>query len=318
MSFEPYRFTDSDWEVLLSSIRNQQCLPFLGAGACVGSVPLGGAIAESWAQEYDYPLADRRDLIRVSQYVALVKSPVFAKSALLSTWFTNLPDPSPEPADEPHAVLAELPLPIYMTTNYDDFMVRALQAVQRNPRREMCRWNYLIEQRPTILDTPGESINAANPVVFHLHGHNVAAEHARNFQERQQCAASLVLTEDDYLELHVALNRPGVIPQAIRNALVGSSLLVIGYSLADTTFRALYRGLVAGTALGIQSPGYVVMPPPPAKASAGDEAGSPADAPAVLKAQAYLEKYFDALNMRVYWGDARTFARELKLRWQAS
>ena len=27
---------------------------------------------------------------------------------------------------EPHAVLADLPLPIYMTTNYDDFMVKAL------------------------------------------------------------------------------------------------------------------------------------------------------------------------------------------------
>ena len=30
--------------------------------------------------------------------------------------------------DEPHSVLSRLPLPIYMTTNYDDLMIRALKA----------------------------------------------------------------------------------------------------------------------------------------------------------------------------------------------
>jgi hypothetical protein len=31
----------------------------------------------------------------------------------------------------------------------------------------------------------------------------------------------------------------------------------------------------------------------------------------------YLENYFDELELRVYWGDARAFAKELNEKWEA-
>jgi hypothetical protein len=151
---------------------------------------------------------------------------------------------------------------------------------------------------PSVFDDPGLKLHPAHPIVFHLHGHNAAQ--GASIEERNQCAASLVLTEDDYYEVLLALDRPAVVPQQVRDALVGSSLLVIGYSLTDTTFRVLYRGLIAAAQKSILNRGFVVMPPP----------GDPA-VPETLKAQQYLERYADALNLSVYWGDARTFANEL-------
>ena len=55
--------------------------------------------------------------------------------------------------DEPHAVLAELPLPIYITTNYDDFMAAALRRAGKEPRREICRWNSspAVREQPSYL-----------------------------------------------------------------------------------------------------------------------------------------------------------------------
>src|SRR4051794_24469394 len=94
--YAPYVYTDEDWEVLLESILHQRCLPFLSAGACYGAVPLGGQIAETWAQEYDYPLADRTALQRVSQFLAIKRDPMWVKDQILSRWFTSLPDPSPD------------------------------------------------------------------------------------------------------------------------------------------------------------------------------------------------------------------------------
>ena len=35
------------------------------------------------------------------------------------------------------------------------------------------------------------------------------------------------------------------------------------------------------------------------------------------KAQEYLDKYFNELDIHVYWQDCREFARELRTRWEA-
>ena len=46
---------------------------------------------------------------------------------------------------EPHSVLAGLPLSIVITTNYDDFMVRALKWKLKDARREICRWQDILQ-----------------------------------------------------------------------------------------------------------------------------------------------------------------------------
>jgi hypothetical protein len=63
--------TDSDWKNLMRRIKDKKCTPFIGAGACAGTLPLGSDVARKWASEYNYPLSDNWDLARVSQFLTV-------------------------------------------------------------------------------------------------------------------------------------------------------------------------------------------------------------------------------------------------------
>ena len=95
---------DEDWEFLLERIKDGKCTPFLGAGACYGSLPLGGEVAQQWAEKYDYPLEDSWDLGRVAQYLAVQRYPMFPKERLLREFTTTLAQkgaPNFQEVDEP-------------------------------------------------------------------------------------------------------------------------------------------------------------------------------------------------------------------------
>jgi hypothetical protein len=62
---------DQDWEPLLYCIDDDECIPFLGAGANAGVLPSGGELAAELAQKYQYPLADTNNLEHVTEHVAL-------------------------------------------------------------------------------------------------------------------------------------------------------------------------------------------------------------------------------------------------------
>ena len=51
--------------------------------------------------------------------------------------FARMPPLDLSVAAEPHVVLASLPLPVLVPTNYDDSMFRALIAAGKGPHREM-------------------------------------------------------------------------------------------------------------------------------------------------------------------------------------
>jgi len=218
----PNTLSDKDWEILLRRIEDGKCTPILGAGVNKGILPLGRDVAEKWAEQYNYPLEDCSDLARTAQFLAITRDKMFPKEEILK-WFDKLTPTDLATSNEPLAVLADLPLPVYITTNYNDFMVRALISRHKDPRRELCRWNSLLKARPSVFNAPsGFRPTVANPVVFHLHGHNEAPE-------------SLVLTEDDYLDFLVNISRDqDLLPPRIQEALSGASLLFVGYGLAGS------------------------------------------------------------------------------------
>jgi hypothetical protein len=278
--------SEDDWQLLLGRIKSGNCTPFLGAGACAGTLPLGGDIAAAWAREFDYPLSDARDLARVAQFLAVRMGDAMAPKERISEEFQRFSAPAVVGEGEPHAVLAELPLPIFITTNYDGFMANALRRVRKDPLSEICRWNRspAVKGEPVVL-TSGFVPTPARPVVFHLHG-------------RLEVPESLVLTEDDYLDFLVAVSREQrLLPHQIKKALAGASLLFIGYRLADWNFRVLHRGLVMAGESSLRRLSVTVQ----LRAASAE--------------RDYLEKYFGAMNVRVYWGDASDFAAELRERW---
>ena len=285
---------DREWEMLLRRIRLGKCTPFLGAGACYGVLPLGADLAAEWAERVRYPLDDRHDLARVAQYLAIRYDGVYPKDLIIDRFRdAGLPD-FMEP-DEPHAVLADLPLKVYLTTNYDDFMTRALRRVGKEPKREYYRWNAYVRKKTSIFDTKdGFQPTPESPLVFHLHGHN----------EDEQ---SIVLTEEDYLDYLVNLSRENYeLPKPVQLAISGSSLLFVGYSLTDWSFRVLFRGLVTANEGSQRHVSITVQLPPPSPDVGAEEQ---------RRIQQYLSDYFKRSDMTVYWGTARQFMAELRKRW---
>ncbi|MEU0568324.1 SIR2 family protein [Nonomuraea sp. NPDC005983] len=199
----------------------------------------------------------------------------------------------PEAAPDPHEILAEFPISTFLTTNYDNFMLQALnraQGGQKSPRASTSTWWDGNADEPRILDpTPDE------PLVYHLHG-------------SWDDPASLVLTEDDYLNYLVNMvdwqasqsRRP--LPTCVLGAMTASPLLFVGYSLQDWNFRVLFHGLIRAIPPNMKRRHVSVQLMP-------DLDGKVPDAQA--KAQHYMERYLDGWNISIFIGTTEDFFREL-------
>jgi hypothetical protein len=140
--------------------------------------------------------------------------------------------------EDPLRLLAQLPLPIYVTTSHHDFLERALEAEKKTPRTHVC---FLFGEPMGVEDkyriAPDIEPSAESPLVYHLHG----IEHYPQ---------SLIISEDDYLDFLVRVldERREVtdpfIPQRLSVALSQSSILLLGYRLHDWDFKVIFRGLI--------------------------------------------------------------------------
>src|SRR3954452_13554778 len=128
-----------DWRLLLGRVADGLCTPFLGAGAVAPALPLGSAIAKRWAAEHEYPLEDAHDLAHVAQFLSVYQDDAMYPKELISAELAAHPLPDFGAAGEVHGVLADLPLPVFITTNYDDSMCAALRGAGKDPHREVCR-----------------------------------------------------------------------------------------------------------------------------------------------------------------------------------
>jgi hypothetical protein len=282
--------SDADWDSLLSRIETQKCTPFLGAEASSGSLPSRSQIAAKWAEEFHYPMEDSHDLARVAQFIATNMDQARPREVLLRE-FKQAKKPDFQDPNNLHGMLADLPLPIYITTAYDDFMMQALQDRKRDARKEFCRWNRFVRGEKSAFD--GDyAPNVANPVVYHLYGHS-------------GILPSMVFTEDDYLDFLVNTSRDKPIPPRIEEAFTNSSLLFLGYRFSDLEFRVLLRTLHSYLGKSMLK-GHVT----PQVLQVGEGVSTEH----LVKAQEYLSKYcIDAPHfIKVFWGTTQDFLAELK------
>ncbi len=287
---------ERDWDSLLRRIQDGNCTPFIGPEVCRKVLPRGSEIAQRWAEKHSYPLGDVHNLPRVAQFLATTRDPAFPAESLAHHLQSIQAQPNLRDGNEPHSFLASLPLPIYITTNYDNFMTQALKYRMRQPTQELCRWNDYVRDIPSVFD-PGSNvdISPAHPVVYHLFGH-------------AQIPESMVLTEDDYLDFLVRISRqPEIIPRPIQKVLVKTSLLFIGYQLNDLRFRVLFRGLIASLERSLRRTRVAVqlVPDPPAIEGITQD-----------HVRWYLEDYLAKDDVRVYWGSSFDFIKELRERWE--
>jgi hypothetical protein len=290
---------EEDWEDLLFKIKDKKCIPFIGAGASASWLPLGEDIITTWIKDYGYPLKDSHQLSRIAQFLAIKEDNDMYPKNILSRVIKEKSPPDfrlEEHRNTPYVILAELNLPIYITTNYDKFMEAALKSRGKDPVSEFCRWNKLGEAGgiTSVFDNGTQYLpTEARPLVYHLHG----------IIDQPQ---SMVLTEDDYIDFIVNLSSNNdIIPHAIRRLLVTSSLLFIGYSLEDMNFRIIFRGIVDYLGVRYQLASVAVLIPP-SGISENEQ----------IDAQKYLERYTRKMfNTRVYWGTGNEFSSDLRKRW---
>lgn len=185
---------------------------------------------------------------------------------------------------EPLLILAQFPLPIYLTTSYHDYIEVALRRAGKKPRTEICRWHKGLDGIASVFDDEQYQPSKDEPLVYHLHGYDAYP-------------GSLVLTEDDYMEFLVAISQNvgrGVdpIPRRVRQAMADSSLVLLGYNLCNWDFRVLFWGLIKPRPLAQTSVSVQLVP---------DEIQ-----------RNYLQRYLNVFEFQIYWGDIHQYTEELR------
>ena len=312
------------WPALMRNINRGQCTPILGHGLVE---PLLGSlreIAQRWAETYRYPMAphERESLPQVAQYLTVNQEPRFPYDGLeehlqlemRTRYSQDLPDKLQKGRAsldqlietlgikrrernplEPHKVLAELPLPIYITTNVDNQLASALREAGKDPQVVLCPWNEYVEQSESIYDREKDyQPSPERPLVYHLFGHLSEPD-------------SIVLTEDDYFDFLIGVTgNKDLIPYAVRRALTDSALLFLGFQVNDWNFRVLFRSILSRQGSGRRARYAHIA------AQIEPEEGRILEPD---RARRYLEQYFSQDAINLFWGSVEDFIKELHHRW---
>lgn len=326
--------TTTDWKTLIRRIKAEKFTPIISDRVFF---PGDNKIIPTWATEIDYPYSgehgvsiaqlaqylgiNRRDYLTAKEdFLEFSKTYTFSKvktdrqlsaSEFLDTLQEELPDLTfsqlasrldfpkfDDPMQNPLRLLAELPLPMYVTTSYYDFLETSLKAAGKEPITEVCYWyDDLKDDVPSIYDDEPDYLpSVMRPLVYHLNGLDAYP-------------SSLVITEDDYLDFLVKISEDNeVVPRRVAQAFADSTLLLLGYQLDDWNFKTLFRGLIntRRASRRLLSLSIQIVPQM--------AEGSPEKA--IQKVQDYLGRYFDKANFEVYWGTPQEFAQELWAQWQ--
>jgi hypothetical protein len=313
------------WPALMRSITRSQCTPVLGPGLYETILGSQREISQHWADAYHYPmeLHERESLPQVAQFLTVnqyERAPYdeldeYLKQMIRSRYKETLPtnlnqDSAPldqlievvgatrrhsDPAD-PYKMLAQLPLPVYITTNTSNLLASALAESGKDPQVVLCPWNDYVEQVGSIYDQePDYQPTPQRPLVYHLFG-------------RLDEPDSIVLTEDDYFDFLIGVTRNrDLIPSPVRRALADTALLFLGFQMDDWQFRVLFRSILSqqGGERRARYPHIAAQIEPDESRILEPE-----------RARRYLETYFfKGANISLYWGSVEDFTRELLTRW---
>jgi len=306
-------------QVIINQIRDGKMLPII-SNSLHNDMVLGGhrALVTNYAENAGYNFLIQRDMTAITQFLSTMGDTAasdtvvkrnyldFVKNALFdeaekrsrpqtliedaeeqfdalnfSRLATQLGFPEFGEVDEdPALMLASFDLPIYLTTSYHDFIEAALTEAGKSPRTAVCRWHDRLETLENPLEGDYQP-SVEEPLVFHLHGHDSHPE-------------SLVLTEDDHLQLMVAISRDSeVIPKRIRQALAESSLMLIGYELSSWDFRSIFWSLIRSRSYQQQSVCTMQLE------NCSEEE------------KHFFHRYMERVGCELYWGDTAKYIEEI-------
>ncbi|HSF50951.1 MAG TPA: SIR2 family protein [Nitrososphaeraceae archaeon] len=309
------REREATWSDLLYSIKEKICIPLIGQEANLQWLNELKDLSFNWAKECQYPLENFDDLSSVSNFLAMENGNNLTPKNELSRIISKIEPPDFSQAEydnTPYSVLAKLPLPIYITTNYDHFIEAALINNRRKPVSDFCRWSdHLLKNdvyanlsknfSKSFFSIKGENLSSVleqgsdyeptveRPLVYHLYG-DIAAP------------ASMVLTEKDHFEFVTNLNKnyeKTLLNSFIYPKITSAPLLLIGYTLNNLFLCLLLKSISEKSDL---SNNIIVFP-----------------SISVIqkkRAEEYSTKYYkDIFNANTFWMDNYEFSKELQSRW---
>lgn len=290
-------------------------------------------LTREWARQIGYPMEDDHDLAQVMGYYLVEKDDPWAKVdyiEFLKQYLITMGESEfeyhdlasrlkrqlrerrfsdvvheldyprlPSGQEDPFRVLARLPLPIYVTTSYYDFLERALVAEQKKPYTQVCFWKGGpdMDIKPEHRADPDFRFTPMEPAVYHLYG----------FEEYPQ---TLVLSDDDYLNYLQRIasdsnNMEPILPLRLRRAFAESRLLLLGYERQNWDFRVLFSLLANYRRGDFSPPGTIVRTVPLTRTAESAE-----------RSLEYLRRYFATYRFEIDWSSAEGFLQQLWDEWQ--
>ncbi|MFI5459375.1 MAG: SIR2 family protein [Isosphaerales bacterium] len=251
------------WPALINASEHGACTPILGPGLVEPYVGSSRDIARRWTASSRVPLAalDSGELRQVAQYLSVAQTREYAlqliredyRNEVLHRFGGAAPDGRPEAGleevladamfserrrdpSEPHGILARCPFPVYITTNWDGLLERALVDASKAPRVDDYPWDESSsepERSSGLL--PDASPSPDRPQVYHLFG-------------RMERPESLVLTEDDCFDCLMGLSKDARLDSEVKRALSNRAMLFLGFQMNDWSFRAVFHLMSSSSA----------------------------------------------------------------------
>jgi hypothetical protein len=310
------------FQALTGKIELGECTPVLGSGMSNQLVPSREIIARRWADRWQLPMTAyaRNELATVAQYlrartakdVPRVELRRFILAEFRERWGPQLPKELFEASrlpelfrqvaamhrgmngHDPYRLVADLRLPVYVTTSWSDLLEDALREAGRRPIVASFDWRRDYDIHGPIAFDPRD---LDRPLVYHLFG---------RFEEPD----SIVLSQDDYSDWLVSWVRADArIPNAVREALTSRSLMFLGYRLDGWEFRTLRQGIKSFPG-SLRLNEYVH-----AGVQLRLEETSDLEPEA---AQDYLQSVFAEPELAIYFGESHDFLLELDKRRRGS
>jgi len=224
---------------IVESVNKGKCILFLGAMASAPSpegssfqyvnAPPGGAeLSRRLAAKCKYPYQDVTNLQRVALYYQFREGG--SRESLVKAIIEEIARPEISPSPALH-MLASLPFPIVITTNYDhlfDIALSRADSSDGSPKQAILR---IYDPKGLPDAVPLDPVEH-QPILLKIHGDINKPE-------------SIVVTEEDYLVFIQKMSdiHQHPIHENIRARINSWPVLFIGYSLKDYNLRLLFRTL---------------------------------------------------------------------------
>ena len=200
---------DVHFEKVVESLKKENLVPFVGAGASIASSPRSiswGTLAEQLAKELELDKCDHNP-IDIIQYYDNVHGRENLNRKVMQFISPNKEDKKPNLTIQKQ--ICSWPVETIVTTNYDDFLEKACDELDLE---------YTIIHPDNL-----QRWNDANGIkIFKMHG---------------DIENNMILTQKDYQEY--THNHPGSY-HLLQNLLFTKYMLFIGCSLTDPNFRSTY------------------------------------------------------------------------------